>query len=208
MQSTGRINYYDILELQTSAPTQEVILAYERARHTYSGDNPAIYSVFTRQEADDLLVMIEEAYQVLGNDILRYIYDQRLRSGFSSLNELTYESILDASKKLQPEKKAPQKSLGYTVDPDFEKEIQTQTHWDGEFLKKVREYKQISIERMSAITKINTWYISALEKMERQNLPAIVFVRGYVIQIARALVLDDKKVADSFMKIYKNELEK
>lgn len=204
----ARYNYYEILELKAGAPQNEVTTAYERARITYSGENPAIYTIFSEQEARELLVMIEEAYQVLGNKILRNIYDQRLLSGRASLNDLTYSSIVAASRNLQPPTKPEKKDSTYKKDPSFEKEIETQEIWSGEFLKKVREYKQISVERMSEITKINSWYITAIERTEPQSLPAVVFVRGYVIQIARALSLDDKKVADSYMKIFKNALGK
>lgn len=204
----ARYNYYEILELTSGAPQHEVTAAYERARNTYSGDNPAIYTIFSEQEARELLVMIEEAYQILGNKILRNIYDQRLLSGRASLNDLTYNSIVEASKQLFPETKTEKKEATYTKDPAFEKEISAQENWTGEFLKKVREYKQISVERMSEITKINSWYVTAIERVEPGNLPAVVFVRGYVVQIARALNLDDKKVADSYMKIFKNSLGK
>ncbi|HEY1079135.1 MAG TPA: DnaJ domain-containing protein, partial [Bdellovibrio sp.] len=92
MQQPSRYNYYEILEVAANAPQHEVTTAYERARATYSGENMAIYTIFSDQEARELLVLIEEAYQVLGNKILRNIYDQRLLSGRSSLNDLTYAS--------------------------------------------------------------------------------------------------------------------
>jgi curved DNA-binding protein CbpA len=208
MQSTGRNNYYEILELPTGAPAHEVIKAYERACVAYSGDNPAIYSVFSNQEADELLIMVEEAYQILSNSAYRAIYDQRLLSGRSSLNELTYDSIVETCNNSNKDKKIAKKSLGYKVNSDLESEILTQDQWTGTFLKKVREYKCISVERMSEITKINSWYITAIERNDPSALPAIVFVRGYIIQISRALGIDDKKVADSYMKIYKNALGK
>lgn len=208
MQETGRTNYYEVLEVPTNAQAHEVRMAYERACLTYSGDNPAIYTIFSKNEADELLVIVQEAYQILSNSILRNIYDQRLLSGRASLNDLTYESIIDASKKIQPEKKVTPKETTYKVDSNFEKEIQARDSWTGDFLRKVREYKNISVERMSEITKINTWYITAIERVEPTSLPAIVFVRGYIIQISRALGLDDKKVVDSYMKIYKSNLEK
>ncbi|MNY61710.1 hypothetical protein D3C86_1984200 [compost metagenome] len=61
---------------------------------------------------------------------------------------------------------------------------------------------------MNEITKINPWYVTAIEKMDAAGLPAVVFVRGYVSQIAKALGLDEKKVADSYMKLFKENLEK
>lgn len=208
MQATTRYNYYEILELPANAPQHEVTVAYDRARSTYSGDNPAIYTIFSENEARELLVLIEEAYQVLGNKILRNIYDQRLRNGLSSLNDLTYASILEASKQLYPEPKADKSVPAYKKDETFEKEIAAQSNWDGALLKKVREYKNLSVQKVSEITKINGYYVSAIEAMDAGNLPAVVFVRGYVVQIAKALGLDDKKVADSYMKNFKNGLGK
>lgn len=208
MQATSRYNYYEVLELTANAPQHEVTTAYERARATYSGDNPAIYTIFSEQEARELLVVIEEAYQVLGNKILRNIYDQRLLSGRSTLNELTYEAIVEASKQVYPEPKVEKPAASYKKDDSFEKEIANRSEWDGAFLKKVREYKQMTTQRMSEITKINSYYVTAIENVDPGNLPAIVFVRGYVVQIAKALGLDEKKVADSYMKHFKNHLGK
>ncbi|XGC80764.1 helix-turn-helix domain-containing protein [Bdellovibrio bacteriovorus] len=208
MQATTRYNYYEILELPANAPQHEVTVAYDRARSTYSGDNPAIYTIFSEHEARELLVLIEEAYQVLGNKILRNIYDQRLRNGLSSLNDLTYASILEASKQMYPEPKTDKSVPAYKKDEAFEKEIAAQTNWDGALLKKVREYKNLTVQKVSEITKINPYYVTAIEGMDAGNLPAVVFVRGYVVQIAKALGLDDKKVADSYMKNFKNGLGK
>lgn len=209
MQSTTRYNYYEVLEIPANAPQHEVTTAYSRARSTYSGDNPAIYTIFSEREARELLTVIEEAYQVLGNKMLRTIYDQRLRSGRASLSDLTYASILDASRQLQIEEK-PEKvtTSSYKKNEAFEQEIASQTNWDGASLKRVREYKQLSVQRVSEITKINPYYVRAIENMDVGNLPAVVFVRGYAVQIAKALGLDDKKVADSYMKNFKNGLGK
>ncbi|RYZ85410.1 MAG: helix-turn-helix domain-containing protein, partial [Proteobacteria bacterium] len=71
------------------------------------------------------------------------------------------------------------------------------------FLKRVREYKNITASKMSAITKINSYYVTAIESMDTGSLPAPVFIRGYVIQIAKVLGLDEKKVAESYMKMLK-----
>lgn len=209
MQATSRYNYYEVLELAANAPQHEVTTAYERARVTYSGENPAIYTIFSENEARELLSVIEEAYQVLGNKILRNIYDQRLLSGRASLNDLTYASIVEASKQVFPEPK-PEKTpaVAYKKDEAFEKEMASREEWNGDWIKKVREYKQISAQRMSEITKVNSYYVTAIENMDPANLPAIVFVRGYVVQIAKALGLNDKIVADSYMKNFKNGLEK
>jgi cytoskeletal protein RodZ len=71
----------------------------------------------------------------------------------------------------------------------------------------VREYKKISIDKLQESTKVNPWYLKSLETMDVKNLPATVFVRGYIIQLAKELGLNEKHVADSYMKIYKEKLE-
>lgn len=209
MTPVSRYNYYEVLELQSNAPQHEVTTAYERARKTYSGDNPAIYTIFSEQEARELLSVIDEAYSILGNKVMRSIYDQRLRDGNSNLNHLTYESIVEASRQLFPEKPVQTHSKPeFKADAAFEAEIKAQTHWDGAFLAKVREYKNHSVDSLANITKINPFYIKAIENMDPESLPAVVFVRGYVIQLARAMNLDDKKVADSYMKLFKEKMGK
>jgi curved DNA-binding protein CbpA len=203
MNIGSRYNYYDILELKPDSAQHEVSKAHDRAKNTYSGDNPAIYTIFSEQEARDLLVLIEEAYSVLGNKNLREIYDQRLLSGRFQNTELSYEAILNASKQLYPEPKQEEKKEPFKKDESFEKEISACGKWDGEFLRKVREYKNITPSKMSQITKINSYYVTSIEKMDPEKLPAPVFIRGYVVQIAKVLGLDGKKVADSYMQVLK-----
>lgn len=203
MTSTGRHNYYEILELPTNAPQHEVTTSYERARATYSGENPAIYTIFSEQEARELLTMIEEAYSVLGNKTLRGIYDQRLFGGQASPGELSYQSILTASKAAFPDARTEEKKISYQVDEAFEKQIKTAVDWNGDLLKKVREYKAIPLSTMADRTKIKSFYLNALEEMDPKNLPAQVFIRGYVVQVSKVLGLDDRVVADSYMKAFR-----
>ncbi|HVK62501.1 MAG TPA: helix-turn-helix transcriptional regulator, partial [Bdellovibrionales bacterium] len=63
--------------------------------------------------------------------------------------------------------------------------------------------KNVSLERMSEVTRISKTYLSAVESNDYKNLPAAVFVRGFIVQVARALGLEDQKVANSYMKLFK-----
>jgi hypothetical protein len=91
----------------------------------------------------------------------------------------------------------------YTIDQATEEYIRHEENCDGAFLKRVREYKNISVDKMSEITRINPHYLVALEKNGWMDLPAPVFVRGFVVQICRVLGLDEKKIVESFMRIFK-----
>ena len=203
MVAPEKTNYYEVLEIESSAAQHEISQAYQRAKATYSGENPAIYTIFSENEARELLSMIEEAFSILGNKTLRTIYDQRLFADSPGTQDLTYESILMASKVMFPESKPKETPVEFKKDPEMEKKISSTVDWDGSLIKEVREYKNYSVEKMNEITKINTWYITAIENMDTANLPAPVFIRGYVAQIAKVLNLNDKLVADSYMKAIK-----
>src|SRR5690349_7758654 len=81
MNQVDATNYYEILEVQQDAAQHEIHKAYQKAKTTYSQDNPALYSMFSQEEARELLRMIEEAYSVLGNQTMRKTYDESLSRG-------------------------------------------------------------------------------------------------------------------------------
>ena len=98
--------------------------------------------------------------------------------------------------------------IDYTPVEATELEIKQKTEWTGDAIKKVREYKNLGLDKISEITRISSYYINAIEKMDGKNLPASVFVRGYVSQLSKVLGLDEKRVCDSYMRNFKSSLEK
>lgn len=212
MNTEMKHNYYEILEVSQTATQQEIATAYAKAKRTYSAQNPALYTIFDKSEAEQLQRMLDEAFAVLGNDTYRNIYEKRRQAKNFEEKDLSIESIKAAVQELFPENSKKLASPlvvenTYVADQRIEDEIKNQLEWTGDFLRHVREYKKVTIEALNEKTKINTWYIKALENMDPNNLPAPVFVRGYVIQIARSLHLNDKLVADSYMKLYKKAIE-
>lgn len=227
MITENKNNYYEILEVSTQATQHDILLAYQKAKLTYSDSNMAIRSAFSGEELNELKKLVDEAFLVLSNQNYRHVYEQRLNSKSYSESDITFNGIKDytqdisptntvekliqkhssMSQKAEPEVVAEVQALTPTIDETFEQEMHTQTEWSGDFLKKVREYKKISIDKLQESTKVNPWYLKALETMDVKNLPATVFVRGYVIQMAKELGLNEKNVADSYMKIYKTKLE-
>ncbi len=120
--------------------------------------------------------------------------------------EVTVETVVETPIMTAPaatpiEESAPVK------DYEFENLISSKKEWNGEDLKQVREYRRLSYDELTDITKINPWYIAALEQMDPANLPVEVFVRGYVLQVAKALGLKEKPVADSYMRLFRKKIE-
>lgn len=72
----------------------------------------------------------------------------------------------------------------------------------GEHLKRERELRGVSLEEISAATRISTRFLEAIENDQWDQLPGGVFNRGFIRSIARYLGLDeDNLVAEYAMGI-------
>ena len=197
--------YYDILDVNPSATGEEIHQAFLRAKNTYSPSSPALYSVFTKEEANELLRLIDEAYAVLGHAERRKLYDDKLESGHPEATEVQAGERTSNENSEGPIRL--DKSKDFEKDEIFEEEIENQEIFDGTFLQRIRLYKKITLEEMARVTRISRSYLMAVENNEFCKLPAPVFVRGFIVQYAKSLGLDYKKVADSYMNVYKASSE-
>ncbi len=64
----------------------------------------------------------------------------------------------------------------------------------GSYLKRERELRQMSIAELAQITRIPARVLQHLENDAHSELPADVFVRGFLRSYANALGLDDESV--------------
>ncbi len=218
-------NYYEVLEIETNANPQQIENAYIRARNAYSGDSVALYSLMTKEECDSILGQIEEAYSVLGFPEKRREYD-RLRgfnqSGIAPVRSLEqihtithiedrpkdavqYESYGSNLIEAKVSKITAQKKFGleYEESAEMERKIRECTDYSGTFLKQIRDYKNVTIDRMAEMTRISKTHLLALENEDVAKLPADVYVRGYVYQYAKVLKLNPDQVATSYLLHFK-----
>jgi curved DNA-binding protein CbpA len=219
-------NYYDMLEVPTNATPKEIENAYVRARNAYSSDSVALYSLMTKDECSAILGQIEEAYSVIGFPEKRREYD-RLRgfnnSSFAQIHQaegaarntaphqqaenkpLQYEDFGSNLIEAKVSKITAQKKFGleYEENEEMNRAIADCTDFNGAFLRKIREYKNVSIERMAEMTRISKTHITALENQDIPKLPADVYVRGYVYQYAKVLKLNPENVAASYLLNFK-----
>jgi curved DNA-binding protein CbpA len=101
-----------------------------------------------------------------------------------------------------------EKRTAVSLDGDLLEEIRTETHFHGDFLQKIRKAYRISIEELSSITKISKNYLMAIEEENFKKLPAPVYIRGFVIQIAQVLKLPTLKVASAYLVHVEHSLKK
>ncbi len=88
---------------------------------------------------------------------------------------------------------------------EMEEKIQKLQNVNGAFLQSVRIYKKVTPEEIMDMLKISKTYLTALEADDVAKLPANVFVRGFVIQYAKALKLEHEKVAAAYMEYLRSK---
>ncbi len=217
-------NYYEVLEVEVNSTPAQIENAYVRARNAYSGDSVALYSLMTKEECNAFLAQIEEAYSVIGFPEKRREYD-RLRGYNQTPNQtrstdyvhqafmaeerakeaVQYEEFGSNLIEAKVSKVTAQKKFGleFQENEAMEKRIQDCLEFTGPFFKEIREYKNVSVERMAEMTRISKMHINAIENEDLTKLPAEVYVRGYVYQYAKVLKLNPDAVASSFMIYFK-----
>jgi cytoskeleton protein RodZ len=68
----------------------------------------------------------------------------------------------------------------------------------GEHLKREREMRGVSLEEISAATRISTRFLDAIEREQWDQLPGGVFNRGFIRSIARFLGLDEDSLVAEY----------
>lgn len=115
--------------------------------------------------------------------------------------EFKYNQVQTAKNEVTISKVQAYKKFGlsYNINDEFEQKIENCTEYTGDFLKSIREYKNVTVERMADMTKISKTYIRNIEGDEFSKLPADVYTRGFVYQYAKCLKLNPDLVATSYI---------
>ena len=211
-------NYYEILEIPTDANSEEVYKGYIKAKNTYSHDSIALYSLLTKEECDKILNLVEEAYSILSDPDKRIKYNQVRNIATPDRKFQTEKDSTSNSPSHKyppppiPKGQSPNTkgmmskivankrfSLDFIPDPEIEKKIEQTVEFTGAFLKEIREYKNVDLHRMADMTKISKSYLKNIEEENCNNLPALVYVRGFVYQYAKCLKLNPDMVATSYI---------
>ena len=70
---------------------------------------------------------------------------------------------------------------------------------NGQVLKRLRQARGLSLEAMVEASKIRKPYLIAIEEQDFENLPARVYLRGFLMTIGRVLKVDKAKLAEGYL---------
>ncbi len=213
------LSLYDLLELTPDATPQEIRSAYLRLKSAYGKDNIAHYGVFSREETEQMLKNVENAYLVLSNPEKRRAYDQGhgMNPGIPVAPIASPEPLGDAwpnptSANLasltlsRTEPALAGNPVKESASPEPDLALGPEETWTGPVLRKIRESRRITLEDLSDYTRISRSYLHALEEENFAKLPAVVYVRGFLQQISKRLKLPVDQVTRHYLERMKASL--
>lgn len=93
----------------------------------------------------------------------------------------------------------PQPAGAKKISSELQAEIESETEWKGSLLRRIREARNVPLEELSDYTKIGKNYLIAIEDENFAKLPAAVFLRGFLTQIAKYLKLPPERVLAGYL---------
>jgi flagellar biosynthesis protein FlhG len=191
-------DYYETLDVARSAEIEDIERAYRLACVTYCEDSLAGYPVFEAGDVELLRERIEIAYRILVDPETRRAYDIELAAQASetAVPARIRAEFAPGSEDVRPA--APVLAPLDTLDELEEGEGE----WTGARLRRARLRQGLELDDITKVTKVNPSYLTFIEDERFDNLPAAVYVRGFVTGYAGCLGLDAKRVAASYLQRY------
>jgi flagellar biosynthesis protein FlhG len=186
---------YDVLLTHRSATDEELRRAHKRQRDIYQPGSLPLTSLLTDEELRAELSRIDEAHDTLLDPLRRRAYD--------------VSTFPEEDAREQPKNAAVDEAVlaeRAMLRAELAREINAETEFTGALLRKVRESQGTDLEEIASRTKISLPYLRAIESEDFAALPAFVYARGFVHEVARCLNLDPMQVTRTYLKRFRDWL--
>ena len=182
-------SHHDLLEVERGATDEEIRRAFKRGREIYAPGALAGYGLFEPEELEKVRTRIEEAFDVLLDPARRRPYEL-------SVFPTEEDEALD-------EPSSARRSIDLPPPPA----ITPETDFSGGLIRQVRESQGVELRAVSQRTKVGIDYLEAIEAEAFGDLPAPVYVRGFVTEFAKFLGLDPGHVSRTYVRRFRRYLE-
>ena len=191
MTRSGEESYYQALELDPSANAQDVARAYRRLKEIYSVDSPAVYGAYSQSEIEALQRRFEDAYANLADPEKRRAYDEMLLAHAEGRAPLRGTAPLLPLPQASDEDETPaRENVAELATPEAD--------FTGALLRRIRIARNLTLDEIEERTKIARYHVRALEDEKWDNLPASLYVRGFLTNLARELRIPPARVLDTY----------
>jgi flagellar biosynthesis protein FlhG len=184
---------YDILLTHRGASDEELRRAYRRQVDLYETDSLAATSLLTDEQLAQERARIDEAHATLLDPLKRRAYDVS-----------TFTTPDDRQERQRGTDDHAAEHERAMLREELARELTAETRFSGPLLRKVRESQGVEIEDIALRTKISRAHLKAIEEDNYEELPAFVYLRGFLQEVSKFLKLDPTQVARSYLVRYRD----
>ncbi len=212
MRGIDELDHYEMLEVAPNATPGEIDRAYRLAQETWADGSLALYSIFEKRDAKEIRERLDEAYRVLADPELRAGYDLANGSPASRsaapaelaapapVNGAWAKSGFTESSPRMDAVVEVATSGGFDEGVEgYDGEDELSGEFDGSRLRRTRLFRGYEIEQIADVTKVSSLHLRNIEDENFGELPADVYVRGFVTAYAKTIGLDPQHVVPSYM---------
>jgi flagellar biosynthesis protein FlhG len=195
VRTESTLTLYDVLGVGRTAADDEIRRAYKRQRDIFREGSFPIVSVVDAAALREEQARIEEAYDTLLDANKRRAYDLA-----------TFPADVPRSAPTRTATGAAQAEM-LMLQAEIAREVHAETEFTGALLAKVRMSQGVELSDIAQRTKISTPHLRAVEAESIADLPALVYVQGFVQEIAKYLRLDPQQVVRTYMRRMRERAE-
>ena len=171
---------YEHLGISPEASMGDVNRAFRELRNLYSTDSLATYSLLDDADRQEKLTRLQASFDLI----------LQARQQATPPVESTQEPVLDFEKPPKPESRV----IFVDADPQ---------QMPGLFLQQTRKARGMSLQDLAERTKIGSYKLECIEEQRFNELPAPVYLRGFVKEFCRTVEVPDVDLlVESFMVLY------
>jgi curved DNA-binding protein CbpA len=201
-------HFYEFLNVEFNASPLDISRAYKELHELYREDSLASYSFFSKQEREEILAKLQEAYSTLMDEDKRYRYDRLLIERGILPEEMQFQAEQRALRRGSPSNpfirnpllKITDELKALTTSNSVIQEILSCDVLSGKDLKRIRKELEISLEVIGEITKIRPIFLRAIEDDAFDIAPSRMFLKSYLKAYAQCIGLDANIVANRYLK--------
>jgi flagellar biosynthesis protein FlhG len=200
---------YEILDVDPRATVAEIKRALQIALKAYGADHMATYGLFTEAQREEILNRVHEAYNVLVDPERRRQFDEELhtKGRYPSQRAVETQEPEGAPAPAQRHR-APDVQQVEAPEVREERErlvrelltsAEERGEWSGALLRQLREIRGLSLDDIAQRTKISRGHLKSIEEDSFDFLPPDVYVKGFILQLAKVIGLDAERITPRLM---------
>jgi curved DNA-binding protein CbpA len=196
-------NHYEVLGLDPHAGVELVERAYRFQLELYDDGGLATYSLLDASELREARTRVQEAYAVLSDPARRNAYDASLSLGHADEPPRAEPPRAEPprAEALRAEASDPAPAPEAPRPPSAPQPLRERLAGPvtGAALRGYRERRGVTLHEIAAASKVGVRFLEYIEQERYSDLPAVVYLRGFVQEYARCVGLEPNATAESYL---------